>query len=502
MTDIDRAKLRLAPKDPGIFKRCGCTEVDATGKRRELGKRCPKLVKLRFDKTTGALKVDEQGRALWDWDPKHGNWGIQVDVAAAPGSGKERQRIRKVDPEWKTITDAKHARGEILAKGKTAKNRKVSAGALTVGEYLARWIEGRRKIRRATRVSYQGHIDNYLVPYLGEIKLRDLDVSAISNMFTALEERNVEIRKSLETAPRGRRGEVLTAKQRAEGVRRERRKVIGPASMQRLRATLRKAINDALKEGLYVGTNPASLVELASGHAPRPQLWTTETEARWRETGQVPVSTMVWRPEQCGKFLDTAEGDRLYNLFLLASCTGMRRGELCGLRWSDVDLDAGRIDIRVQLTLVDGVVEEGPTKSDAGQRSVPLDPTLVAMFKAHRKRQREDRLRWGELWVDSGRVFVRENGDALNPDVVSDRFRAIAERAGLPPVRLHAMRSGAATMALAAGVAMKTVSEMLGHSNEAITSKVYTAVSDELKREAVKSIGALIPRRGSTEAAG
>ena len=155
----------------------------------------------------------------------------------------------------------------------------------------------------------------------------------------------------------------------------------------------------------------------------------------------------------------------------------MQRGELCGLRWTDVDLDACRIDIRVQLTLVAGVVEEGPTKSDAGQRSLPLDPTLVAMLKAHRKQQLEDRLRWGELWVDSSRVSVQENGAELNPDTVSDRFRAIAERADLPPVRLHAMRSGAATMALAAGVAMKTVSEMLGHANEAITSKIYTAVS-------------------------
>lgn len=474
----------------GLFRRCGCTEVvrDAAGqpvltkagkpKRRELGKACPRLAS----------------------DSKHGTWGFQIDVAPTPGSGKERQRIKRNG--FKTKTEAKAARTAIEGKGSTAATRRMPNERLTVGDWLDRWIAGRRKIRRATRVSYQGHIDNYLKPYLGGIKLRDLGSHHISAMFTALEERNDEIRKSLELHPRGRRHDRLTAEQRAAGVKRERRRVIGPASMQRLRATLRKAMNDAIKEGLYTAVNPASLVELESGEAPRPQLWTAETEARWRDTGIVPVSTMVWTPAQCGAFLDAAEGDRLYNLFEMASRTGMRRGELCGLRWSDVDLDANRMDVRVQLTLVSGVAEEGPTKSRAGERSVPLDSGLVAMLKAHRTQQRKARLAWGSAWIDSGRVFVREDGAELNPDDVSDQFRAITRAADLPPVRLHAMRAGAATMALAAGVPMKTVSEMLGHANEAITSKIYTAVGDELKREAMSAIGALIPRRATgTESA-
>jgi len=472
--------------DPGLFRRCGCTEVvrDAAGepvltargkpKRRELGAGCPRLAA----------------------DSKHGTWGFQIDVAPVPGSGKERQRIRRTG--FPTKTAAKAARVAIEGKGSTAANRRVPNDRLTVGEWLDRWIAG-RKVRRATRVSYQGHIDNYLKPHLGEVKLRDLGSHQISAMFTALDERNAEIRKSLELHPRGRRGQWISAEQRKAGVTRERRRVIGPASMQRIRATLRKALNDAIKQGLYSSINPATLVELESGKSPRPKLWTAESEAHWRKTGEVPVSTMVWRPEQCGKFLDTADGDRLYNLFELASRSGMRRGELCGLRWSDVDLEAKRLTVTVQLTVVGGVVEEGPTKSEAGERSVPLDDGLVAMLKAHRTQQRKDRLAWGEAWVDSGRVFVLEDGSQLNPDSVSERFRAITRAADLPPVRLHAMRSGAATMALAAGVPMKTVSEMLGHANEKITSNVYTAVGDELKREAMVAIGGLIPRRTGTE---
>jgi integrase len=203
---------------------------------------------------------------------------------------------------------------------------------------------------------------------------------------------------------------------------------------------------------------------------------------------------MVWRPEQCGAFLDAATGERLYDLYLMASQTGMRRGELCGLRWQDVDIDTGRMEVKVQLSAGG---EEGPTKTKAGRRSVPLDAGLLAMLKTHRTEQKKDRMRWGELWVDSGRVFAKEDGDQLEPDAVSETFRKISRKADLPPVRLHAMRSGAATMALAAGIPMKTVSEMLGHASEAITSKIYTAVGDELKREAITSIGALIPRRAT-----
>jgi integrase len=370
-------------------------------KRRELGSTCPELAK----------------------NSKHGTWGFQIDVAAVPGSGKERQRVRRVG--FRTKSEADAARTEIKNKGRTAANRRVPNEKVTVAEYLERWIDGRRGLRPKTLESYQGHVTKYLIPYLGAILLRDLEDHHISAMFTAIEERNEAIRRSLETAPRRRRGTYLKVNEVAEGARRELRKVIGPASQQRLRATLRKALTDALRKKLIAGPNPASMVELESGESPPPELWTAETEARWRETGAVPGSTMVWRG------------------------------------------------------------------------AVPLDARLLAMFKTHRTEQKKDRMRWDLLWVDSGRVFVRENGERLEPDAVSDTFRKLSRQADLPPVRLHAMRSGAATMALAAGVPMKTVSEMLGHASEAITSTSPLAVGDELKREAITSIGVLIPRRAT-----
>jgi integrase len=203
---------------------------------------------------------------------------------------------------------------------------------------------------------------------------------------------------------------------------------------------------------------------------------------------------MVWRPEQCGAFLDAAGDDRLYNLFLMASQTGMRRGELCGLRWQDVDTDTAGWRSRCSCR---PAARKDPRRPRPGDDPSPWTRASWRCSKAHRTQQEKDRMRWGELWVDSGRVFVRENGEQLEPDSVSNTFRKISREADLPPVRLHAMRSGAATMALAAGVPMKTVSEMLGHASEAITSKIYTAVGDELKREAITSIGVLIPRRAT-----
>jgi hypothetical protein len=190
------------------------------------------------------------------------------------------------------------------------------------------------------------------VPHLGAILLRDLEDHHISAMFTAIEENNEDIRQSLETAPRRRRGTYLKANEVAEGARRERRKVIGPASQQRLRATLRMALNDAIKKMLISGPNPASIVELESGESQPPELWTAETENRWRETDVVPGSTMVWRPEQCGAFLDAAAGDRLYNLFLMASQMGLRlrRAARASLVWQPVRCRA-LTHVKVMITL-------------------------------------------------------------------------------------------------------------------------------------------------------
>lgn len=133
--------------------------------------------------------------------------------------------------------------------------------------------------------------------------------------------------------------------------------------------------------------------------------------------------------------------------------------------------------------------------SDLGQAG---QQTLNLKLRAWRKVQLAERMAWAGVWTDTGRVFTREDGTALRPAHVSERFDTLVARLGLPPITLHGLRHGSATMALAAGVPIKVISEMLGHATSAFTADVYTEVAEELAEAAAVAIGAYIPRRAKT----
>jgi len=145
---------------------------------------------------------------------------------------------------------------------------------------------------------------------------------------------------------------------------------------------------------------------------------------------------MVWTPTQTGAFLDAIVEDEYYTLFHLVALRGLRRGEACGLRREDVDLKARTITVATQLVENDNEVEESAPKSHAGDRVVAL--------RRHRAQQDEARLAAGVAWIDSGRVFVSADGAWLQPAWLSDHFERLVGRTGLPPIRLHDLRHGAA----------------------------------------------------------
>ncbi|MCA1676409.1 MAG: site-specific integrase, partial [Actinobacteria bacterium] len=225
-------------------------------------------------------------------------------------------------------------------------------------------------------------------------------------------------------------------------------------------------------------------------------MWTAERVQRWQqanerlqgsrptdgnrsqreEAAQPPSPVMCWTPAQLGAFLDAATDDRLYALFHLIAHRGLRRGEACGVGWTDVDLDAGRLTVRRQLVQLGWDVYEDDPKSHAGERTIALDAGTVAALRAHRRRQLEERMAWGSAWVDSGKVFTREDGSGLHPATVTERFQEISVAAALPPIRLHDLRHGAASLMLAAGVPAKVVQETLGHSTVGLTLDTYTSV--------------------------
>jgi integrase len=168
----------------------------------------------------------------------------------------------------------------------------------------------------------------------------------------------------------------------------------------------------------------------------------------------------------------------------------MRRSELAGLCWPDVDLASRGIHVR-QAQVDD---ELDSTKSEDSERIISLDRNRTETLKAWRKVQLAERLAWGAEWTDSGRVFTRQDGTPLRPAWISVRFDTLATRAGLPPITLHGLRHGAATMLLAAGQPPKVVSEILGHATTAFTMDVYTEVAEELADAAAEALSAYIPR--------
>lgn len=202
---------------------------------------------------------------------------------------------------------------------------------------------------------------------------------------------------------------------------------------------------------------------------------------------------MVWGPAQTGVFLERAALHRLYAAFHLIALTGLRRGEACGARWVDLELNARQLAIRTQLIQLGWKVEEGEPKTEASDAHVALDAGTVKVLNAHRRQQCEDKIAWGEAWVDSGKIFTRENGAALHPATLTKEFERLAFEAGLPPIRLHDLRHGAATLALAAGVDMKVISAMLRHSSMTITSDTYTSVLPDVAREAAEAVAAMVP---------
>lgn len=200
----------------------------------------------------------------------------------------------------------------------------------------------------------------------------------------------------------------------------------------------------------------------------------------------------MWTAEQLGTFLDAYAGDRMFALWRLAANTGMRRGELVGLRWDGVDLDGGLVTVNRQRVKVGSDVQVGRPKTSRSRRAIDVDPETVAVLRDHRRRQLEDRMAWGPGWTDTGLVFTRENGQPLHPDVVSQRFVRLVEDTGLPRITLHGLRHTHGTLMLAAGVALHVVSRRLGHASEAFTAQVYAHVLPQQQAQAAARFAQLV----------
>ncbi|MGO8684502.1 MAG: site-specific integrase, partial [Thermoleophilia bacterium] len=191
-------------------------------------------------------------------------------------------------------------------------------------------------------------------------------------------------------------------------------------------------------------------------------------------------------------FLTAISAERHSPLRHTIAMTGMRRGEALGLRWSDVDLEAGRLAVRRALIPNGrGVIISEP-KTAKGRRVIALDPGTVEVLKAQAARQLAEQQQWADNWSDSGYVFTYENGASLDPESVSRYWRQAVKRSLLPPIRLHDLRHTHATLALQAGIHPKVISERLGHATVSITLDTYSHAIPAMQEEAAALIAGLV----------
>ncbi|MCZ7529739.1 MAG: site-specific integrase [Acidimicrobiia bacterium] len=200
----------------------------------------------------------------------------------------------------------------------------------------------------------------------------------------------------------------------------------------------------------------------------------------------------TWTPEQIRQFLDQAADHRLSAAWLLLATTGMRRSEVLGLRWSDVDLGEAGLHVRQSLVAVEYEISFSEPKTEKSKRRVALDPHTIMALRSHRARQSEEKLAAGGAYTDDDPVFADEIGRPLHPESLSQTFKRQAKAAGLPTIRLHDLRHSFATAALEAGVPLKVVSDRLGHSSISVTGDIYSHVSTGLGEDAAARVATAI----------
>ncbi|WP_194924228.1 site-specific integrase [Catenulispora pinisilvae] len=244
--------------------------------------------------------------------------------------------------------------------------------------------------------------------------------------------------------------------------------------------------------------NVAALADLSSGQAPKALVWTDARVERCRATGERQSPVMVWPPEQTRVFLDRASRHELAAVFWLLAFTRLRRGEAVGLGWDDIDLAAAFLAVSGRWCR-----SAGRPRPPRGANRPCGTSALPRLWSASWSSTGHGRTPPGPRQTTGGSIRIwcslGQTGPASTPDVVSRQLKQLVRESGLPPIQLHGLRRGAASIALAGGVDLKAVSEMLGHSSTKVTADIYTSVFFSLKLLAADAIGNALTRPDALE---
>ena len=320
--------------------------------------------------------------------------------------------------------------------------------SLTLGEYLASWLElcEGRGLRPASIASYGVTIRTTIAPRLGRIQLESITPHDLNGLYLNL---------------------------LREG-RRDGRGGLSPRTVRYAHAILRKAFADAVRLG-HLETNPSLAADPPTARAARPRQFPT------------------WDPVELRQFLDSVRDDQFYAAFYLAAASGMRRGEVLGLRWCDLDIEGQQLSVVQCVIEVAHAVRVGPPKSDRSRRMIALDEKTIAVLAEHKRAEEEKRLKRGARLTPHEFVFAHDDGSPIHPACFSQIFSRRVAAAQVPRIRFHDLRHTHATLALRARVHPKIVSERLGHSTIAITLDTYSHCIPSMQREAAEVIGRFLP---------
>ena len=363
-----------------------------------------------------------------------------IDVGTNEETGRRRQSTM-----GGFKTDAAAARAMRAEIKRVEERRWVAPSKGTLGAFLLdEWLPAMRAVIRAnTWAMYRMNITAHIIPALGDVPLQSLTAARLN---------------------------VLYADMLDHG-RRSGRGGLSPRTVRIVHAIIRRALKDAVKWDLAT-RNVADLADPPTSSTP---------------------DMRVWSPTQLRQFLDHARDHRLYPAFHLLITTGMRRSEVAGLRWAELDLDAGRLSVTQTLTTTsEHKLTFAEPKTKKSRRALGLDAATVKVLRAHRARQAEERLAAAAVWQDHGLVFCHEDGSPVNPESVSKLFGRLVATSGLPRITLHALRHSYATAALVSGVPTKALSERLGHSTTAVTSDIYQHVTPEMDAAVAARVAGII----------
>ncbi|MBV9817999.1 MAG: site-specific integrase [Solirubrobacterales bacterium] len=331
---------------------------------------------------------------------RHGKKTVRWYVVLNLGFDHEGRRRQKWHGGFRTRREAEAARAKLVTDLNTGSY--VLPGRMTLGEWVRHsWLPmTEQRVKPTTFYSYKRNLELHVVPALGAKLLQQLTPPMLNGLYASL----------------------------ATGS--ESRKPLSAKTISYIHATVHKVLADAVDTGL-LGRNAA-----AGAKPPRPSR---------RTTGWINA----WEPEELARFLEFVQDTRLAPIWRLSAMTGMRRGEILGLRWQDVDLDRARLSVRQALVAVGYEVVHSTPKSHSA-RVIDLDAETVAQLRAHRARQDGERREWGADYEDQDLVVAKENGEPIHPHTFSQSFERLIEKAALRTIRLHDLRHSHATLALKA----------------------------------------------------